>query len=220
MASLQLAQRLILAGRRISLDVPGWDDSEPVAMKAIKQMIFDTMTVSYFLVDQIYWRLSLELRATRQNISPGTRRELEAQAKRLTPWCFHCGVDLDFANKGLYPSFTLDHVWPQAFGGDSHGENLIPACKSCNERKAHTPTFALYPILGYMAGLRPEAHEIAELPKEFRLAVQAREVALIASANHISLKEAHGLMGPPLQPTYQCPDVTIDAFDLLPAWTT
>jgi 5-methylcytosine-specific restriction endonuclease McrA len=33
------------------------------------------------------------------------------------------------------PATAIDHVWPQARGGNDHPNNLVPTCKPCNSRK-------------------------------------------------------------------------------------
>jgi 5-methylcytosine-specific restriction endonuclease McrA len=47
--------------------------------------------------------------------------------------CFYCG-DPNIRLRWL----TLDHVWPQAFGGTNDLSNLVLACAPCNNRKGST----------------------------------------------------------------------------------
>lgn len=44
--------------------------------------------------------------------------------------CAYCGKDL--SEKGC----TLDHIIPKSRGGYKTEDNLYPACRKCNERKA------------------------------------------------------------------------------------
>jgi hypothetical protein len=59
--------------------------------------------------------------------------------------CYLCGVALtasgDIANKR-----SVDHLWPQALGGASLIENLVPCCKDCNSKKQHDITWAWGPV--------------------------------------------------------------------------
>ncbi len=53
--------------------------------------------------------------------------------------------------------FTLDHIKPKSKGGDGHPNNLVTACKKCNQRKAdRTPEEAKMP-------LRTEIHDITDI---------------------------------------------------------
>jgi 5-methylcytosine-specific restriction endonuclease McrA len=61
-----------------------------------------------------------------------SKREGKARLRRgiFADWgdgCAYCGADAD----------TLDHVRPQARGGITARENLVPACSCCNLSKGH-----------------------------------------------------------------------------------
>ena len=66
------------------------------------------------------------------------KEKQRARDLRSTPWwrkkistglCHYCG--LKFNPKEL----TMDHKIPLARGGSSNKENLVPACKDCNNKK-------------------------------------------------------------------------------------
>jgi|SRR5829696_3062735 len=79
MVVLHLARRLIAAGSEIVGSRPEWD---LVAERDIKQMIFDTMVVDYFLVNEVHARLVPAVAAARSHISAGTRNQLKAESQR------------------------------------------------------------------------------------------------------------------------------------------
>lgn len=59
--------------------------------------------------------------------------------------CYLCGVAL--ARTGNGPDKrSVDHIWPQALGGQSVPENLLPACEDCNTKKGHNMTWAWGPV--------------------------------------------------------------------------
>lgn len=69
------------------------------------------------------------------------RERAKARELRRTPWwkrrlaegkCHWCGQR--FAPAEL----TMDHVVPLVRGGRSTKNNLVPACKECNNRKKHS----------------------------------------------------------------------------------
>lgn len=45
--------------------------------------------------------------------------------------CVYCGQQF------LPAALTVDHVQPQARGGDNSGGNVVTACATCNLRKGH-----------------------------------------------------------------------------------
>jgi hypothetical protein len=56
--------------------------------------------------------------------------------------CAYCGKWVPFSEA------SMDHVVPQALRGPTRWENLVNACRRCNERKAdRTPTQARMPLL-------------------------------------------------------------------------
>ena len=153
MAILHLTRRLVAAASAIVDSRPEWD---VLADREIKQMILDTMVVDYFLIGEIHARLVPAVQAARRDISRGTRTQLISESKRDSPWCYLCGSDLDYESSDSPVSFTLDHVWPQAYGGDSDYDNLLPACKSCNGRKGDVASWSLYPIQAQIAGFQAD----------------------------------------------------------------
>ena len=69
------------------------------------------------------------------------RREKEkARRLRRSQWwyrkihqgvCYYCGRQVGRAN------LTMDHIVPLSRGGKSKKGNLVPACKSCNNKKKY-----------------------------------------------------------------------------------
>jgi len=56
--------------------------------------------------------------------------------------CQYCGV------KGTVFDLTLDHILPRSRGGRTLAENLVAACRECNNRKGdRTPDEARMPLL-------------------------------------------------------------------------
>ncbi|QSR30852.1 hypothetical protein CFI00_10175 [Nocardioides sp. S5] len=211
MAVLHLARRLIAGGASIVASSADWD---LVVEREIKQMVVDTMVVDYFRVGEIYARLELAVEAARSKISPGTRSQLRSECQREAPWCYLCGADLDFGAKNSALEFTLDHVWPQAFGGNSDPENLLPACRSCNERKGHAASWSLYPVQALVHGYRLSSDDLAAMPKEMRFAVHSRIAMQEASLSGSSLKEAFVRLGRPDLPTVVDESASVDVFNL------
>ena len=51
------------------------------------------------------------------------------QQKTSTNTCYYCKKRIAFKN------LTMDHLVPLAMGGRSTKDNLVPSCKSCNNKK-------------------------------------------------------------------------------------
>jgi 5-methylcytosine-specific restriction endonuclease McrA len=51
-------------------------------------------------------------------------KKVEARQK-TSGWCIYCGVEAD----------TVDHMIPKSRGGTDDVDNLIPACRACNQEK-------------------------------------------------------------------------------------
>lgn len=187
MAQLQLARRLIQAGARL-LEMHSTGNAE----RETKQMILETMPIHYDDVSDIYQRLAPAIRSQNSRIGNGARREITAFAEREMRECYLCGIEMNFGT-GDHNEFTIDHVWPRAYGGDSSPENLLGACRTCNSVKADTPAWAMYPVQSMIAGRRLSATQ--DLPREIRLAVRARHAARLSRSASISLRDSYIRLG-------------------------
>jgi hypothetical protein len=113
---------------------PGGPTREPVMGEAIAQC--DGISV-VMLINRT-WKLALTSRNTalvnggnegRKPISARVRRLIERKAEGR---CWYCGSDLYL--RGLFVG-AIDHVKPVAHGGTNDNDNLVPACKPCNQLK-------------------------------------------------------------------------------------
>lgn len=66
----------------------------------------------------------------------------EEQKRRIydktSGYCHLCGKHLALSNYGKHGAkgaWNVDHSKAQGIGGSDHGNNLFPACISCNSRK-------------------------------------------------------------------------------------
>jgi hypothetical protein len=206
MVSLQLARRLISAGDKLI-----GQHGLPAAETPIKQVIIDTMVVHYTLAGDVYERLLPAIRSARDTPSDAVRRSVEAMARREMPYCYLCGTEVGFLGDDNQ-AFTLDHVWPKAYGGNSDFENLLGACKACNETKAGEPSWAMYPIQSFVAGF--EVQDLEFMPKVMRFAVQARAAKQLAQREGRSLRDAYLRLGRPSRPVVLSGATAVDLFNL------
>ena len=206
MVSLQLARRLISAG-----DILIGRYGLPAAEAEIKQVIIDTMVIHYRAAGDVYERLLPAIRSARETIIDSVRQSAAAFASREMPYCYLCGTEVDFSADS-HEAFTLDHVWPRAYGGNSDYENLLGACRSCNEAKGSEPSWAMYPIQSFVAGY--ELQDLEYMPKVMRFAVQARAAKQVAISKRLSLREAYIFLGRSSLPVVVSGGTAVDLFNL------
>ena len=206
MVSLQLARRLISAGDKLI-----GRHGPPAAEAPIKQVIVDTMVVPYTSASDVYERLLPAIHSARGTISKSVRKSVTAFARREMPYCYLCGTEVDFSADG-HQAFTLDHVWPRAYGGNSDFDNLLGACRSCNEAKASEPSWAMYPIQSYVAGF--DRQDLEDMPKVMRFAVQARAAKQLAQREGYSLRDSYRRLGRPSLPVVVSGATAVDLFNL------
>lgn len=60
--------------------------------------------------------------------------------------CYMCGVTLN-RKKGKADTYTIEHIWPISFGGDTVEENLLPACADCNSKRGSMLSWAAGPVI-------------------------------------------------------------------------
>ena len=210
-AVLHLVRQLI-SGAKAIVERQGELDS--VADRDIGQLIVDTMVIDYFRVTEIRTRLTPAVRSARSKISPGLQQEMRRAAQRQNSFCYLCGCELVFDDDESLVRFTLDHVWPRAYGGDSAEENLLPACFSCNNHKDNTPSWSMYPIQGLVAGHLISGGDSRLITKDMRQAVQGRTAADYKLRHGVSLKDAFVALGRPMEPSVLSTDIAVDIFNL------
>ncbi len=63
------------------------------------------------------------------------------------PNCYYCGILLTIENR------SLDHYVPRSRGGSGEEENLVTACKDCNEKKGNMLPSEMYvPLTSNLGG--------------------------------------------------------------------
>lgn len=56
--------------------------------------------------------------------------------------------------------FTVDHVEPQANGGDNRQENTVPACHLCNGMKGDAPEEQFRALVAYLKRMEVHPHQL------------------------------------------------------------
>src|SRR3546814_15014473 len=60
--------------------------------------------------------------------------------------CYMCGRALTRRGNAGVDKYTVEHLWPISFGGETIEGNLLPACANCNSRRKHMLSWAWGPV--------------------------------------------------------------------------
>lgn len=155
---------------------------------------------------------------SRHAISPTLRQHMLHWGACEHPSCYLCGCSLNFHLGSVHQSndITLDHLWPQAYGGDSDEENLLPACRVCNQdKKRDFPLWAACNVHTLNIGHDASEEELKSVGGYFKFAVYNRAVTTLANREKITLKRAYKTLGPWLSTAYYIDsDAAGDFFNL------
>ena len=141
--ALNLVRRLILAGEQARHYL---DPSEPGFLSYLDPFIDKWGLRNIDGRGQLVRLVRGSVVASNHAISESLRQHLLQWARSEHRHCYMCGSILNFSVRPGVPQYndiTLDHLWPQAYGGDSVEDNILPACRSCNhEKKQDYPSWA------------------------------------------------------------------------------
>ena len=84
------------------------------------------------------------MRRRARKVSAGVRQRLETakaqdwrrkRFKKQDGLCAYCEAPMVLEPQNSKRAATLDHVIPRSRGGEHHWENVVCACRTCNEEK-------------------------------------------------------------------------------------
>jgi hypothetical protein len=142
---------------------------------------------------------------------------VEAEAVRAEgDYCYLCGVALTRVGNARN-RFSIEHLWPQSFGGGTVEENLLPACRDCNSKRQHTITWAWGPVQSTFH--RRSGSQ--EMPDDLRISLAFARLMHIASGDaedgpKLTLKQAAKRAFPLASSIEIAPDRNHLYFELLP----
>lgn len=148
------------------------------------------------------------------DISRQTSRTLMLFAQKSHSWCYICGVPLEYVDRTSRAYFTIDHLWPTSYGGESVEENLLPACSDCNTKKANAALWVASDIHVAFFGPNMPIEKLSCLKSERRIALYQRAAVNLALKRRVSLKEAFLMLGPWDQVSTYDSDSVADMFNM------
>jgi hypothetical protein len=190
---LQTTARLLKAATKYSATF-GLED--PQFRISLKAYVGNYFSIPYGVLETLIMRCVDASTAASRGIPQGVRNSLTRWAMKQHRHCYSCGMPLDFNGQDLNLKFTLDHLWPQSFGGDSEDWNLLPACHNCNNWRKDLVGWMSIGIQAMNLGLDPSDIQLDRLARHYRFALHFNTAREYASRRGIQLKQALIRIGP------------------------
>jgi hypothetical protein len=201
LAAVSVACRLVAYACGLSdhgNDGKGMNDDNPIFKTRLTTYIREYLGVyDKAPFGKLYRHVIDGRRASLGDIPAGVKRSIQSAAKRKLEKCYMCGQAFTHDNPNSNAAITIDHIWPQCFGGESEEDNLLPACNSCNTcKKRNFATWSMVAIQSVALGWNPQRNARVSLDGSVRFARHHLAVWIEASNTRCSLKEAYRRIGP------------------------
>jgi 5-methylcytosine-specific restriction endonuclease McrA len=194
---VNLACRLVAAGTSLMRESkesptrPARDTDDPTLQQDLRWYLRERLLIAPELVDDVLRVVIRAVKATRENVTVKERKRYKRHAQRTHQHCYMCGVTLDFSEQDEHTRFTLEHIWPRCYGGNSIDENLLPACGSCNSKKKRDlATWAMSNVQAVILGFSPDEEERRLIEGPHRYALHYYAARKLATRRQITLKKA------------------------------
>lgn len=172
---------------------------DPQFDSGFRQFVQDTFLIPKGLVNELLRHGKRAVKASRGHLSGSLADSLLDWAESKHPTCYICGQLLNFTlGQPNYRDYTADHIWPRNYGGNSEKENILPACRGCNnEKKKGFATWAMTDFQSVSLGLKPSEDSFTRrVHGEHRFALHYKAAQAIADEGRITLKQAFSVIGP------------------------
>ena len=191
--AVSLTGQLVAAGRTFR---ERYEDSAPFRSE-FRSCLSNALLVERSDCDRFMRLATSAVDASVREIPNGLRRSFRSWALQNHSHCYLCGHPLEFDNEGSERAYTADHIWPLSYGGDSIEDNLLPACKCCNEQhKGNFATWAMTSVQSIILGVAPTANALSRVSGTSRFALHHRSVQDLAIKSRLTLKDAYRQAGP------------------------
>lgn len=212
LAAVNTTGRIVVAGRSLSEQ---YEFGGPVFDGLFREHLRSVLGFTNRDVDEVFRFSRRAVAAALESPTKGLQRQLRNWAEVRHSHCYMCNVPMDFEETESHTSFTLEHVWPRAYGGNSIAENLMPACSACNSnKKRHFATWAMPAVQSLLLGLSPTPQRLDEIDGSFKFALHYRAAHRFAILNHCSRKNAFLKIGPWTDIRLRDDDDVADFFNL------
>lgn len=193
LTAVNLVGRLVIGGNTLAA---GRGADDPTFKRDLRDYISWDFQFPRDRQDQINRLVASAIKAARHDISTRLYTRMKQWAQRSHPYCYMCGVALDFYDEKSHLFFTCEHIWPRSYGGNSEEANLLPACASCNEKKGNFATWVMPSIQALILGIKPNSSSLGGLHGSYKFALHYRAAQRHAEENKVTLKQAFLAIGP------------------------
>lgn len=152
--------------------------------------------------------------ATHKDVPRSVRADVLGGRKQLT--CYLCGNLLDRRAPVDSPAApSMEHLWPRSLGGDSHEDNLLPACGVCQNLTQDTVSWEWLNAHNFVLPPKPSEDAVHSIGPKARGARHFMHAVDLAERYGLSLKEAFLRIGPIKRPvTWVQTDLPVTFFDI------
>ncbi len=212
LTAVTLSGRIVVAGKSLA-DRVGIDD--PAFRKEFTALLRDYVGIPARFLDELFRFSHRAVNAALEPFRKSVQDQMLAWAKRVHPNCYMCGVVLNFEKREELSFYTCEHVWPRSYGGNSAIDNLLPACRMCNERKkANFATWVMPSVQALILGLAPSDDRLQEIPGSYKFAIHYRAAQELAMRERLTLKNAFLKLGPWEDVRIRDVDDVVDIFNI------
>ena len=212
MTAIQLAGRLIKGGRSglstLHIDSPEFDAQ-------LQRFLTSYPLFGFNENGKLFRFIKRAIEASEESIANGVRTKVRGWAKQAHQHCYMCGTAMDFIDPESHIAFTIDHIWPASYGGNSSIENLLPACASCNHsKKGDYAAWVMCDVQSLIFGIDPSDAVLGDIHGSHKFALHSRAAFALAYEKQISLREAYMKLGPWSHARIRDNDDVCDFFNL------
>ena len=194
LSAVTMTGRVVAAGQSIGEQVR---PDDPAFRKAFTEHLRDTIAIPGSLFDEFYRFSHRAVSAALAPIPASIQKKVRNWAMLRHRICYICGAGLDFETAGQINSYSLEHIWPRAYGGDSVEDNFLPACESCNsKKKRHFATWVMPGVQSLLLGIAPADQRLQEIEGSYKFSLHYRAAQELAIDKRFSMKAAFLEIGP------------------------
>lgn len=148
------------------------------------------------VVDQLA-RLSLQVAADlkrNRHISDGVKKSVRNGRNELP--CYICGGMCRRQATDDSDVITYEHIWPASFGGNCIADNILPACRVCNDSKKDMLLWHTGNLFSFTLKPDPSQEELKSINRKEKIAQHMRSILDRACEDCSSIKAAAIALGP------------------------
>jgi hypothetical protein len=193
-AAVSLTGRIVAAGSTWAESI---EMDDPAFTREFTDLFRNYVGIPHGLWSEFVRFSYRAIAAKREPFPNSLQRQLRLFAERKHSHCYMCGVALNFNDQEDPRFYTADHLWPRAYGGNTIIDNLLPACRSCNnDKKSGFATWVMPAIQSLVLGVNPKESRLQEIPGSYKFSIHYRAAQRYALDRKTTLKNAFLHIGP------------------------